>query len=84
MTEKEIDDLVYNAETKNEHGFTDFEIFNLICRIGGNFNVDKYNDAMMGNTCMMNDNFIINYHCDVATALKMAFNDRDMKPREFD
>jgi hypothetical protein len=86
MSKKEInlEEIVYNTKTKNKHGYTDREIFYLILKIGGTINLDRYNDAMMGNTCMMDGDDIINYHCDVVTALSCGFENRDIKLNEFD
>ena len=50
-----------------------------------NINMDRVNDAMMGNTAILNDNQeIVNYHCDVLTALRCGIEDREQHWYEFD
>lgn len=77
-------DLVYNYETESEYGFTDNEMKELLKQFP-DINMDKFNSTMRGNTCMMNDkNEIINYHCDVLTALRCGIENRNMEWYEFD
>jgi hypothetical protein len=38
----------------------------------------------MGITCMMINNQMVIYHCDIHTAIMCGIENRDMKPSEFD
>jgi len=97
-----LKDKVYNYKTKYEMGFTHDEVHDLLQEYP-NINMDKFNNAMMGNTCsavkeyVLNPNkfkrifkryieklIILNYHCDVLTALKCGIEGRDIYPSEFD
>ena len=82
---KKLYDLVYNYPTKHKEGFIQTEQEELIKQFP-DINMDKYNNAMMGNTCMMDKEtggFII-YHCDVLTALRCGLENRDMYAWECD
>ena len=74
---------VYGYPTKYKEGFIQSEIDDLLSGFD-NLNMDKWYDAMMGNTCMMIKGKIINYHCDVLTALSCAIEGRDITFMEFD
>lgn len=78
-----LEDKVYNYKTKYEEGFTDEEMKELL-KDYPNINMDKFNDAMYGNTCMLKEGKLINYHCDVLTALRCGTENRDMHYYEFD
>lgn len=78
-----LKDKVYNYPTKYEEGFTSIEIVELLKEYP-DVNMDKFNNAMIGNTCMMKDSKIINYHVDVLTALRCGLENRDMKLWEWD
>jgi len=84
MKKESLQQKIYNYPTEHEAGFTKKEI-NTLLKDYPNVNMDKFNDAMMGNTCMVNDKGeIINYHCDVLTALRCGIENRSVKPHEFD
>jgi len=76
-------DKVYNFKTKSEYGFTQAEMDTLL-KDYPDIKMDKFNNAMMGNTCMVIDDEVINYHCDVLTALRCGIEDREMTFGEFD
>lgn len=79
-----LHDLIYKFPTKHEHGFIDTEIEELLS-LFENLNMDKWNSAMMGNTCMMDEqDGIITYHCDVLTGLKCALENREQYSHEWD
>jgi len=81
---KKIYDKVYNYKTKSEYGFIDSEIEDILKDFPG-INMKKFNDAMMGNTCMMSDdNKIINYHHDVEKAIRCGVENRDLTWLEWD
>lgn len=78
-----IHDLVYNYETKHEYGFVKSEIEDIL----NNFpemNMEKFNSALFGNTCMIIDNEIITYHCDIEKALYCGIENRDLYSWEWD
>jgi len=79
-----LEEVVYNYPTKHKAGFIDIEIKELL-DLFENLNMDKWNSAMMGNTCMMDEaGAIITYHCDVLTALKCTLENRDQTIEEWD
>lgn len=84
MDNLKLQDKVYNYPTKHKEGFIQDEIDTLL-KDYPNIDMDKFNDAMMGNTCIFSeeDGFII-YHCDVLTALRCGIEKRGMRQYEFD
>jgi hypothetical protein len=84
LTHKKIEEIVNDKEwRKYEEGFTNLEL-SIILNKYDNINLDKYNDAMMGNTCMMIDNNMINYPWDVRTALICGIENRNQTIWEMD
>ena len=76
---------IYNYPTESEWGFTDKELKVLLSEFGDAVNMDKFNSALMGITCMKNDaGEIVIYHCDILTALRCGLENRDMQPFEMD
>ena len=80
---KKLQDLVYNYKTKYEHGFTGLEIQDILNKFP-DINMDKYNDAMYCNTCMMVDGLIITYHCDLLLGLCCGLENRSPTFAEWD
>jgi len=81
----DLQKLVYEWPTKYKEGFISTEIDELLAMFkNDNLNMDKWDNAMMGNTCMMAEDGIISYHCDVLTALRCALENRDMYSYEWD
>jgi len=78
-----LKDKVYNFKTKNKEGFTNKEMETLL-KDYPNIHMDKFNNAMMGNTCMIIDEEIINYHCDVLSALRCGLENRNLRYYEWD
>lgn len=74
---------VYNFKTKYEHGFISEEIEEIL-KSYPKINMDKFNDALRGNTCMMRDGKIITYHCDIEKALYCGTENRDLTIDEWD
>jgi len=61
--------LVSNYPTKNHQGFIQSEVEELLS-FYPNVNMEKFNDSLMGNTCMLTEEGnIISYHHDIARAL---------------
>jgi len=78
-----IKHMVYDYPTKSEEGFTQAEINSLISWFP-TINTEKFDDAMTGNTCMMINDDIIHYPCDVYKALRCGLEGRDLTLAEFD
>lgn len=78
-----IKEKVYNFKTKNKEGFTQLEI-NTLLEEYPDINLDKFNNALMGITCMVIDDEIITYHCDVEKALLCGIENRDLRGYEWD
>jgi len=78
-----IFDLVYNYKTKYKQGFIQDEIEDILKNFP-NINMDKFNNALNGITCIMEDDNMIIYHCDIETALKCGIENRDMYSYEWD
>lgn len=81
---KELEDKIYNYPTKYPEGFVKTEIDTLL-KDYPNINMDKFDDAMMGNTCMMSENDgLIIYHCDILKALLCGIENRNLRVDEWD
>ena len=85
---KELESKVYNYPTKYPEGFTSDEMEKLL-EDYPNVEMSKFNDAMMGNTCMMKCEDdgkmqIVNYHCDVLKALICGLENRQLRIEEWD
>ena len=80
MTNLEIENLVYNYPTKSQYGFLPNELKDIISKFP-NINMKKFDDAMMGNTCMMDEDTqeAIMYHCDVYKAIICGIENRKLK-----
>lgn len=70
-------------KTKHKEGFTNKEIEELLKQYP-DINMEKFNDAMMGNTCMMKDGELINYPCDVEKAIRCGVENRELNSFEWD
>ena len=92
---KEIVDLhklVYEYPTKHKEGFLPDELKAIVTRfqrtdIENKFpkmNRKKFNDALTGITCVIMEDQIVIYHCDVLKALKCGIEDRNIKFEEWD
>lgn len=84
LCDKCLEDLVYNYPFKHTNGFTSDEQKELLKQFP-DINMDKYYDAMMGNTGMVNDEGkFITYPCDIVTALRCGIENRDIHLSEWD
>jgi hypothetical protein len=63
-----ISDKVYNYPTKYKEGFVELEIQELLKEYP-DIDMDRFNECLNCNTCMVKGNDIIQYHCDVLKAL---------------
>lgn len=85
LKKEDLEQLVYSWPTKYKEGFLAEEEKELLSKFKSEqLNMNKWDSAMIGNTCMMKPEGIITYHCDVLTALKCALEDRDMYWYEWD
>ena len=78
-----IREKVYNYPTKHKEGFVKSEVDELLKEYL-NVDMEKFNSALMGNTCMMKDNEIIQYHCDIEKALVCGIEKRNLRLSEWD
>jgi len=78
-----IEPIFNKFETKNKEGFTESEIEGLLKNYPG-INMDKFNDAIFGNTFAVIDDEMIIYHCDVISALYCGVENRDQRIDEWD
>ena len=91
LTEKEhkdIHDFIYEYPTlRLTDGFLPFEIKETVeyyTKEYPTFNMKKFDDAMMGNTCGMYKGKFVIYHCDVHHAILCGIENRDLKIDEWD
>ncbi len=78
-----IEKKVRSFKTIYKMGFTKSEIENLLKEFPG-INMDKFNAALNFNTCMMEGDEIILYHCDIEKALYCGLENRNLRSSEFD
>ena len=74
---KGLSDLVFNYPTKYKEGFTNDEIKQLFANFP-QINMEKVENAFMGNTCKVKDGLIISYHCDVLLALNCGLESTNL------
>jgi len=80
---KNLEDLVYGYVTKNKAGFNADEEKELLKQFP-NINMDKYYNVLKGITCVMDENGIVTYHCDIFNALVCGLENRDQRVEEWD
>lgn len=78
-----IKERVYGFKTKHKEGFVQGEIDELLKDYPG-INMDKFDNALMGITCMMIDDELVIYHCDIELALKCGIEEREPRSWEWD
>jgi len=79
-----IREKVYTYKTKSKYGFIQSEIDDLLKNYPC-IDMDKFNSALMGNTCMMSDDKeLIMYHCDIEKALRCGIEKRNLTQEEWD
>ena len=74
---------VYEFKTKNKEGFVQSEI-DVLLKEYPNINMDKFDSALMGITCMQINNELVIYHCDIESALRCGIENRNLRSWEFD
>lgn len=80
---KEIQDKIYTYKTKHKEGFLQTEIDTLLIDYP-DINMDMFNDALMGNTCMVKKGKIVQYHCDIYKAIICGIENRGLTGNEWD
>ena len=78
-----IHDKVYNYPTKHKEGFVQSEVY-AILKDYSDVDMEKFNSALMGNTCMVKDGEIVQYHCDIEKALVCGIEKRNLRSYELD
>ena len=78
-----IREKVYNYPTNHQEGFVQSEVEALLKECP-NIDMKKFNSALMGNTCMVKDNEIVQYHCDIEKALLCGIEKRSLRSYEWD
>jgi len=86
MKYEQINDLVNNWPSKYEEGLTRLEITNIIntIKVHNEFSHEKFDSAMMGNTCMVKDDVMVIYHHDVVKAIQCGIENRNLNVLEWD
>ena len=75
--------LIYSYKTKYVYGFINGEVEKILKMFPG-INMDKFYEAMRGDTRMMIDEQTIIYHCDLEKALRCGTENRNITFTEFD
>ena len=78
-----IREKVYNYPTKHKEGFVKSKVDALLKKFP-NIDMEKFNYALMGNTCMVKEGEIIQYHCDIEKALMCGIEKRKLRISEWD
>lgn len=78
-----IREKVYNFKTKNKEGFVQSEIDTLL-KDYPEINMDKFNSALIGLTCIVIHDETITYHSDIDKALRCGVENRDLSNYEWD
>ena len=86
MKLEHIEDLVNNWPSKHEQGLTYLEITNIIntIKVDNEFSHEKFDNAMMGNTCMAIGEQIVMYRWDVIKGIQCGIENRELKVGEWD
>lgn len=80
---EDLSKLVYGWKTKYKEGFMPNELEKIVDMFP-QLHMNKYNSAMLGNTCTMHEGNFCIYHCDVLHALRCGLEDRDLTFAEWD
>lgn len=83
INHQELEKLVYDYPTKYEKGFIAQETKELISNFP-NINMDKFFDAMVGNTGLIEEGNFITYHCDIYHGILCGLENRSLTIDEWD
>ena len=78
-----IHELVYQYPTVHKEGFTQPEIKDLLKNFS-HINMDKFDDALNGITCLYIHPHTVIYHHDIEKALECGVQNRDLGIDEWD
>jgi hypothetical protein len=78
-----ITERVNTYLTKHKEGFISSELDELLKEYP-NIDIGKFNEAMMGNTCMVKEGQVIMYHCDIELAIRCGIEKRNVRGYEMD
>jgi hypothetical protein len=78
-----IRERVYNYPTKHKEGFVQSEVDALLKEYP-HIDIEKFNLALMGNTCLIKDDEVIQYHYDIEKALLCGIEKRNLRQLEWD
>jgi hypothetical protein len=78
-----IEEKIDNFQRKYAEGFTPEEFEALVNEFPG-INLDKVNDAMLGNTCPIVDGIMVYYPWDVRSAIYCGVENRNQRDSEWD
>lgn len=82
-----VHDYISTYPLLHEQGYTGEELEFVLNEIKSNFpdfNQSKFDDNMMGNTCMVIDGKAIMYYWDVSQAMMCGLEDRNLRIDEWD
>ena len=82
LTSKNVEDLIYQYPTKNEHGCVASEIKDILTKY--NIDEDKFYIGLGINTCMVINGETITYHCDIIKGLLCVIENREQTFEEWD
>lgn len=82
LTSKNVEDLIYQYPTKNEHGFVASEIKDILTKY--NIDENKFYIGLGINTCMVINGETITYHCDIIKGLLCVIENREQTFEEWD
>lgn len=83
LCNKCLEELVYGFDTTYKEGFTHADYERLL-QVFPKINMERFDDALSGITCVVQDGQVVIYHCDILLALKLGTQDRNMKSYEWD
>lgn len=78
-----IHEKVYNFPTKYKEGFVQSEV-ELLLKDYPDIDIEKFNSALMRNSCKVKDNEVIQYHHDIEKALICGIEKRNLSFYEWD
>ena len=78
-----IKEKVYSYPTKHKEGFLKSEVDALLKEYP-NIDMEKFNSALMYNSCLMIDNDIVQYRNDIEKALLCGIEKRNIRQSEWD
>jgi hypothetical protein len=79
----ELHDRIYGFDTTFD-GLTNVELHLFRLKYYPDINMDKVNDAIFGNTGLINNGILVNYRHDVYMAFICGLEDRDLTVEEWD